>query len=96
MTPLQVGLVLQLVFVLRHGRQIGSAHICWKVDTDQGFEDAATRPPFKFDDFVGGDESFGKAGSKYHLGRGGPDARGWCCSLASYFDLSGPCCTFQD
>jgi len=63
--------------------------ICRKVDPDQGFEDGAARPGFEFEDLVGGNEGFREAGSEYHLGRCGPDARGRWGSLVRHFELSG-------
>lgn len=53
------------------------------------------RPPFELGDFFGGYESFGEAGSEYHLSRGSPDARRWCWRLVGYFGLSGLRCRFQ-
>jgi len=55
---------------------MGSAYICWKVDPDQCFEDAAAGPPFEFDNIVGGYKGLGETGSKNHLGGSGSDARG--------------------
>lgn len=71
---------------------MGSAHLCWKADPDQSFKDAATGPSLEFDDFVGGDESFGEASGENHLGGSGSDARRWRCRRVRYFGLGRPCC----